>query len=84
MVKSTDFREGHYATFRRPLDASRRGRVFLEREMGSRPMIIRDVSSKHATQMPLVQNDDVVPDTRGAGIRSLAPRTDFAKGSMDL
>jgi hypothetical protein len=28
--------------------------------MSSRSMITRDVSSKHATQVPLVQNDDVV------------------------
>ena len=60
MVQATDFRERHDATFRRLMDASWRGRVLLEGEMSSRPMIIRDASSKHATQVPLVQNDDVV------------------------
>lgn len=60
MVKFTNFRERHDATFRWRLDASWRGRVFLEGEMGSRAMIIGDVSCKHATQMPLAQNDDVI------------------------
>jgi hypothetical protein len=60
MVQATDLRERHDATFRWRVDASPRGRVFLEGKMSSRPMIIGDVSSKHATQVPLVQNDDVV------------------------
>ena len=67
MVKSTDFGERHNATFRRRLDASWRWRVFLEGEMRSRPLIVGDVSSKHATQMPLAQNDDVVQTLAAQG-----------------
>jgi hypothetical protein len=67
IVKSTDFGERHHATFRRCLDASWRGRVLLEGEMGSRPMIIGDVSSKHATQMPLAENDDVIQTLAAQG-----------------
>ena len=60
MVKSTNFCERHHASFLRRVDASWRRRVLLKGEMGSRPMIIGDVSSKHATQMCLAQNDDVI------------------------
>ena len=44
MVQSTNFRERHHATFRRRLDASWRGRVLLERQMGSCPMIIGEIA----------------------------------------
>jgi len=60
MVKSTHFRERHDVTIRQRLNTSWRGCVVLKGEMGSRPMIIGDVSSKHATQMCLAQNDDVI------------------------
>jgi hypothetical protein len=45
VVKSANFGEHHHATVRRRMDASWRGRVFLEGEVGSRPMIIGGVSS---------------------------------------
>jgi hypothetical protein len=48
MVKPTNFRERHHATFRRRLDASWRGRVLLEGEMDSRPMIIGNVAGQYA------------------------------------
>jgi hypothetical protein len=67
MVQSTHFGEHNDGAFRRRLDASRRGRVFLEGEMGSRPVIVGDVSSKHATQMPLAQNDDVIQTLAAQG-----------------
>jgi len=60
VVKSANFGEHHHATVRRRVDASWRGRVFLEGEVGSRAMIIGGVSSQHATQMCLVENDDVI------------------------
>jgi hypothetical protein len=64
MVQATHFGERHDGPFGRRVDTSRRGRVFLKREMGSRPMIVGKVSSQHATQMPLAQNDDVVQTSR--------------------
>jgi hypothetical protein len=60
MVQSTDFGERHHTTFRRPLNPSGYGRVFLEGEMVPRPMIVGEVSSQHAAQVGLAQNDDVV------------------------
>ena len=60
MVQAAHFGERHDGAFRRRVDASRRGRVFLEGEMGSRPVIVGNVSSHHATQVLLAQNDDVI------------------------
>jgi len=60
MVKSTHFRERHHAAFCRPVNPSRRGRVFLEEEMGPRPMIVGDVLSQHAAQVLVTQNDHVI------------------------
>ena len=60
MVQSADFRERDHLTFHRGLHASWRGRVFLQREMRSRPMIIGDISGAHAPQMRLVDDDHVI------------------------
>ena len=67
MVKSTDFRERHHAPFRRRVDASWRGRVLLEGQMGSRPVIIGDIARKQAAQMSLAQNDDVIQTLAAEG-----------------
>jgi hypothetical protein len=53
------------------LDASRRRRVFREREMGPGAVIVGEVVGERAPQMPLVEDDHVV--------ETLAPdRTDHA------
>jgi hypothetical protein len=39
------------------LGRTRLGAVLLEREMGSRSVIVIDVRRKHLTQMALVEND---------------------------
>src|SRR5258708_2075254 len=67
VVKASNFRECHYATFRRRMDASWCGRVFLEGEMRACPMIIKDVLSKHTTQMLVAQNDHVIQTLAAQG-----------------
>src|SRR5712691_6718727 len=67
MVQTTHFRERNDGPFCRRLDASRRGRVLLERDMRSRPMIAGNASSKHAMQMTLAQNDDVIQTLAAQG-----------------
>ena len=60
MVKSTHFRERHHATFRRRVDASRRGCVLLEGEMRSRPMVVEQIRGQETSQMPLAEYDHMV------------------------
>jgi hypothetical protein len=60
MVKATNFRERHDATLRWHLDATWRGRVLLEREMSSGPVIVRNIPSDHAPQMRPAEDDDVI------------------------
>ena len=51
---------GHDATHRRRLDRTRDGRVRVQGEMGPRPLVVGDVRREDASQMPFVQDDDVV------------------------
>jgi hypothetical protein len=78
MVKASNFRECHHATFRRRVDASWRGRVLLEGEMGSRPMIIGDIASEQAAQMRLAQNDDVIETFAAQGSDIWSPNPNSA------
>jgi hypothetical protein len=57
MVQPTHFRERHHAAFRRPLNPSGRGRVFLEGEMASRPMIVGEIGLKGAETRFMPRHD---------------------------
>ena len=54
-----------------PLDWPCVGCIFVEREMGSRPAIVREVAGQEAAQVPFAQDEDMV--------QTLAP--DGADGS---
>ena len=41
-------------------DGASIGCTFVEREVGSRPMIVREVRGQDTSQMPLAENDDMV------------------------
>jgi hypothetical protein len=60
VMESSYFRQRDHVTFGRGLHASWRGRVFLQREMRSRPMIIGDISGEHVPQMRLAEHDHVI------------------------
>ena len=79
MVQAAHFGEHHDGSFGRRLDASWRRRVFLQGEMGSRPVIVENVSSQHATQMPLAENDDVIQTLAAKGSDQSLHDTDSAK-----
>src|SRR5260370_37367165 len=79
MMQATDFGNVDGPAELRPLDWPCVGCIFVEREMGSRPVIVREVSSQHSAQVPLAQDDDMV--------QTLAPyRADepFDEGALPL
>jgi hypothetical protein len=60
MVEATDFWECDHVTFGDSLHASRGRRVFLEREMCPRVMIVGEIGSQDMPQMPFTEYDHVV------------------------
>ena len=60
MVESTDFGERHHVSFRPRLNTPGRGRVLLEGEMRSRPMIIGGIIGQNTPQMPFAEHDHMV------------------------
>ena len=60
MVKATDFRQGDHASFSGKLHASRRGSVFLERQMRTGPVIIGNVGTKDPAQMRAIDDDHMI------------------------
>src|SRR5207249_762144 len=71
----------HHGTVCRRVDASWNRRVLLEGEMGSRPMIVEDVSSKQVAQILLAQDDDMIQTLAAEGSdQSLRVRTPTGTG----
>ena len=60
MVETANFWEGHHVTLRNGLHVSRRRRVFRQREVSSRGVIIGEIAGQRAPQMPLVEDDHMV------------------------
>lgn len=60
MVEAANFRERDHSALGRRLHPSWHRRVFLQREVRSRVLIIENVPGEHAAQVRLVEDDDVV------------------------
>jgi hypothetical protein len=60
MVKPADFGPRHDPSGAGRIDGASLGRVLAEREVGSRVLVVREVRSKHAPEMSLIEDDDVV------------------------
>jgi hypothetical protein len=60
MMQSANFWELDHRSFCRHLNGSCHGRVFLQREMGARSMIVGEIRGQETSQMPLTENDHVV------------------------
>jgi hypothetical protein len=60
MVQAADFRERDHTAFGRRLHASWRGRVLLQREVRSRPLIIENILAEHVPQMRFAEDDEVI------------------------
>ena len=60
MVEPADFGPRHDPTGAGDVDSTPKRRVLVERPVRSRAVVIRDVGSQHPSEMPLVEDDDVV------------------------
>ena len=67
MVQPADLGPRHDTTGAGRLDGACLGRVLAEREVRSRALLIRDVRSKHLSEMPLVEDDHVVQTLEADG-----------------
>ena len=62
VVEPTDLRPRNDGAVFGWLHGARLGRVFLERQMRTRAVIVAEVAAQTTTQVPLVQDDDVVEE----------------------
>jgi hypothetical protein len=60
MVQAADFGELHDPSGREDLDRPEIGRVLVEREVGTRPMVIAEVAGQDAAEVSLAENEYVV------------------------
>jgi hypothetical protein len=60
MMKLADFGPRHDLPGAGRVDSPGLGRVLAQREVRSRTVVIRDVGAKYASEMSLVEDDDVV------------------------
>ena len=60
MMKTPDFGKRHDPARLRPLDSPPIRRILLEREVGSRPVIVREVERQDAAQVAFAQDEDMV------------------------
>jgi hypothetical protein len=67
MVQAADFRECDDLAFRRSLHASWRRRVFLERQMCPRCMIVGDELGKHSPHVRWAEDDHVIQTLAAQG-----------------
>ena len=60
MMKTLDFGKRHDPAHLGPLDSPPIRRILLEREVGSRPVIVREVARQDAAQVAFAQDEDMV------------------------
>ena len=60
MVEATDFANRDDLAEFRPLNWAAVGRILVEREVSTRPVIVREVASQGAAQVPFAKDEDVI------------------------
>ena len=80
MVQPADFGNRRDLAHPGPLDRSRVGCILVEREMSSRPVVVREVRGQHAPEVSLAEDEDVIetlaPDRADKALRErILPRT---------
>ena len=60
MVQAANFRKLYDPARRGDLDGPKVGRVFFEREMRARLMVIDEVAGQDAAQVPLAEDENVI------------------------
>ncbi len=76
-MESADLRQRNDMAVFGWLDGARLGRVFLERQVRTRAVVVAEVAAQTTTQVSLVQHDHVVEELA-------ADRTDHALGERVL
>jgi hypothetical protein len=88
MVEATDLANRDDLAEFRPLNWAAVGRILVEREVSTRPVVVREVASQGAAQVPFAKNEDVIqtlapdgadePLREGVLPRALRRREDFS------
>ena len=60
MMQATDFGNRHDLAHRRPLDGPDVGRILVEREVSSAPMIVGEVAGQDSAEVPLAEDEDMI------------------------
>src|SRR5213592_4951154 len=60
MVEATDFANRDDLAEFRPLNWAAVGRILVEREVSTRPVVVREVASQGAAQVPFAEDEDVI------------------------
>ena len=60
MVEATDFANRDDPAEFRPLNSPAVGRILVEREVSTRPVVVREVASQGAAQVPFAKDEDVI------------------------
>ena len=60
MVEATDFANRDDPAEFRPLNWAAVGRILVEREVSTRPVVVREVASQGAAQVPFAKDEDVI------------------------
>src|SRR5438094_9919962 len=85
MVEATDFANRDDLAEFRPLNRAAVGRILVEREVSTRPVVVREVASQGAAQVPFAKDEYVIqtlaPDGADEplreGVRAVRRREDF-------
>jgi hypothetical protein len=60
MVEATDFPNRDDSAKFRPLNSPAVGRIRVEREVSTRPVVVRDVASQGTAQVSFAKDEDVI------------------------
>jgi hypothetical protein len=60
MVEATDFTKRDDPAECRPLNWPTLGRILVERQVGARPVVVREVASQGTAEVPFAEDDDVI------------------------
>src|SRR5438445_48656 len=72
MVEATDLANRDDLAEFRPFNRAAVGRILVEREVSTRPVVVREVASQGAAQVPFAKNGDVIQPLAQAGDGALS------------
>ena len=60
MMEASHLRQGSHLPYFRWLDSAGLGAIHIERQMGTKAVVIGNIRGEHAPEMPLVEDDDMI------------------------